>query len=59
MLTPCTPDSMELDGMDNSAMLLDGAPSNRDEVVLHLNELINPYQAAIRCRNITLRVIII
>ena len=43
-----TVDDWPLDGVDNSAMLVDGGESNRHEMVYHINEKQDPFQAVIR-----------
>jgi hypothetical protein len=43
-----TVDDWPLDGVDNSAMMLTGADSNRHEMVYHINEMADPEQATIR-----------
>ena len=41
-------DELDLDGLDNSDMLLTGGPSNREVMVYEINELADPYSGAIR-----------
>ena len=47
------PDEIDLDGVDNSAMVVDGADSERDVLVHQIGELAIPYQAAIRYTHIS------
>ena len=43
-----SPDTVAVDGVDNSAMIMDGEESKRDEMVYHINEMEDPFLGSLR-----------